>query len=201
MNNLHRYKNYINVSKFESINSDLLPSKYNNLFYTKTDFLKMLDQVLYFYYDEYGIKFLGYGAEGNAFRVKSKDGTKVLKLTKREDEASEITKVRKHHISGLVDYYDVRQVIDIDDVYVTIYSILMEKLDNLDYLEKTVWSFLRGYFFNLREFSNKINLVVDGTNIDYNKFLKTNNIERLNNIYEKFRNHRKKSRFGLVFHK
>ena len=189
---IHKYRNFL-----ESIDPSIMPEVYNKLTYTKKDFLEMLNQVVYFYYDEYGINFLGYGAEGNTFRITSKDQTKVLKITKREDEASEITKIRKFNITGLVDYYDVRQIIDIEDIYMTTYSILMENLQPLTDLEKNVWSFLRGYFFDLRETSNKINLVVIGDKINYDKFIKKNNLDRLNKIYNKFKTHRKNAKYGM----
>ena len=79
----------------ESNDAINIPSTYNNLFYTKSGFLKMLRQVTNFYYDEFGIEFLGSGAEGNAFEIKSKDETKVLKICNSSNEAYSIEKVRK----------------------------------------------------------------------------------------------------------
>lgn len=176
-----KFKTY-ELVKFE----DIFSKGYNNLYYTKTDFMKMLNQVLDYYYDEFGIEFLGYGAEGDAFKVKSKDSTKVLKITKEKREASAIEKVRKIHINGLVDYYDVRRIIDVDDIYFELYVIIMENAEKLNEIEQSVWNFLRGYFFDLRKFKKSNYLIVPGDKINYDEFLEINNIDRLNSIYEKY---------------
>ena len=55
--------------------------------------------------------------------------------------------------SKQVDYYDVRKIVDTSKVYPNLYSILMESVEPLSDIEKSVWSFLRGYFFELRMFN------------------------------------------------
>lgn len=182
----------------ESVNlNHILPQKFNNLFYTRKDFLKMLKQILAFYYDEFGIKFIGSGAEGDAFRVVSKDQTKVLKITTNNKEALSVEKARKYNIPGLVDYYDVRKVIDSADVYFDLYAILMESVEPLNNLEKTVWTFLRGYFLNFKEFEKTNYLMIPGAKANYKQFLQTNSIERLNEVYDKYKTTRKVEKFGF----
>lgn len=188
----------------ESNDAINIPSTYNNLFYTKSGFLKMLRQVTNFYYDEFGIEFLGSGAEGNAFEIKSKDETKVLKICNSSNEAYSIEKVRKYNFPELVDYYDVREIVDKSGVYPKNYAILMESVKPLSDLEKTVWSFLRGYFFDLRSFNSSTMfsnfLVVYGDNIDYNTFKKEHTIAKLNSLYSKYRENRKLRNYGFGIH-
>jgi len=182
----------------ESVDLDhILPQKFNNLYYTRKDFLEMLKQILAFYYDEFGIKFIGSGAEGDAFNVISKDQTKVLKITTNNKEALSVEKARKYHIPGLVDYYDVRKVIDKSDVYFDLYAILMESVEPLNDLEKTVWTFLRGYFFNFKEFEDTSYLTIPGAKANYKKFLLTNSIERLNDVYNKYKINRDNNKYGF----
>ena len=182
----------------ESVDLDkILPLRYNNLFYTRKDFLEMLRQILAFYYDEFGIKFIGSGAEGDAFRVISKDQTKVLKITSNNKEALSVEKARKYNIPGLVDYYDVRKVIDSSDVYFDLYAILMESVEPLNELEKTVWTFLRGYFFNFKEFEKTNYLMIPGAKANYKQFLQTNSFERLKNVYNKYKTNREIEKFGF----
>ena len=174
---------------FELFDLDtIVPKGPNNLFYTRKDFIKMLGQVIDFYYDEIGIEFLGSGAEGNAYRIKSKDGTKVLKITKDIRETSTIDKIRKYIIPGLVNYYDVRRIIDSSDIYFTIYSIIMENVKPLNDMEKSVWTFLRGYFFDFKEFKKSDFLTVPGDKMNYSQFIKTNSLDRLNDIYNQYKN-------------
>lgn len=175
----------------------LLNRSFNNLFYTKTDFIKMLKQVINFYYDEFGITFLGHGAEGDTFKITSKDNTKVLKLTKNKREAFAIEKVRNYKISGVVDYYDVRRIIDNTDIYFEIFAILMDNVELLNDMEKSVWSFLRGYFFNLKEFQETTYLQVLGPSINYKRFLEINSLERLNITYKMYKKYREQSHFGF----
>ena len=192
--NIHKYNNFLIFKQVESVDFDnLLPTTYNNLFYTKSDFVKMLKQVLDFYYDEFNIKFLGFGAEGDAFKIDSKDGTKVLKITNNEKEACAVEKIRKYNITGLVDYYDVRRIVDTSDIYFVLYSILMENVEPLNNLEKTVWTFMRGYFFDLKySEKNRNYLSINGKDLNYNEFIKNNNIDKLKTVYETYKKHREK---------
>jgi hypothetical protein len=194
-----KYNNFLNELKNTDQIDNLNLKEHNYQLYTKEDFIKVLKTVVNFYYDEFGIEFLGSGAEGNAFKITSKDDSKVLKITTNQQEANGVETVRKFNIRGLVDYYDVREIVDISNIYPVTYSILMENVEPLNNLEKTVWTFLRGFFFDFRNFEKNMYFTVPAYKINFKKFLEDNSLERLEQTYLKYKNHRetKKRGFGI----
>ena len=64
----------------------------------------------------------------------------------------------------------------------------MESVEPLNDIEKSVWTFLRGHFFDFNEFKKSDFLVVPGDKMNYSQFIKTNGLDRLNDVYNQYKN-------------
>lgn len=175
-------------------------------------YIRIVDKVADWYYDNYNISFLGSGAYGTAFRINNEDN-KVLKITTDENEASNVSYlVKKSGVKGIVDYYDIHQVdvIENGEELITVYSIIMEKLYKISDMESGTFMLLfRNYFKNnsdivnlyegfsrkdigctFREFKklnpNNVNKFIDRHSNDYYiERYNTEEVKELANVYYK----------------
>jgi len=145
---------------------------------------RIIREVANFYYQKTGVEYIASGAFGDAFLL-SKDNTKVLKVTDDSDEALNADILRKLNIKGIVEYYDVREII-VNGESKGLYSILMERLKKPTNLEKRAFSLIKDTLLS-DDGTNGLNLDYRGglgTSEKYRLFLKLNPPEKIEEFIE-----------------
>ena len=125
-------------------------------------YVRIVDKIADWYYDNYNISFLGSGAYGTAFRINNEEN-RVLKITTDENEAANVSYlVKKSGVKGIVDYYDIHQVDVFEDgeKLITVYSIIMEKLYKISDMESGTFMLLFQKYF--KPYENEIVNLYDG---------------------------------------
>lgn len=117
--------------------------RYNQL--DNSEVLKIIKDVVDFYYDEKDIKFIGRGAYGSVYETSDK--SKVLKLTTDAKEVKRAEKFRKINTKCVVDYYDIRQIKifrDGEEMNMKLWAMILEKVEPLNKIEKSIWKVFSG---------------------------------------------------------
>ena len=144
---------------------------------------QIIREVANFYYQKTGIEYIASGAFGDAFLL-SKDNTRVLKVTDDFDEALNADILRRLNIKGIVEYYDVREIIVNDESKG--YAILMEKLDKPTNIEKKAFQLIKDTLLS-EDGTTGLNLDYRGslgTSEKYRNFLKLNPPQKIDDFLE-----------------
>jgi hypothetical protein len=89
--------------------------------------------------------FLGSGSYGSVFLLKS---GKVLKITSDRSEIRVIVRLVKKLTKYLINYYDVREIVD-EDKSMRIYAMIMDKITPVKGDERQVCTYVENLFFML----------------------------------------------------
>jgi len=128
----------------------------HNLKISMSTFEKIINSIADWYYDEYHISLMATGSFGSVFTIKGNDD-KILKITSDENEAANVSYlVKKSGVKGIVEYDDIHQFdISISNPKksgvsnLTLYSIIMEKLDPSYTVDWDIFSFVYNNYFDL----------------------------------------------------